>query len=137
MQKIRSSSTILLTSLFLLSIITQNIMGASSYYSSSSSDMFLWFPLIIIGIIGLIYGVWILVAYWVYKDAKKRGENGILWALLVVVGGLIVIIIWFVIRPPIGGKKTSSDRRCPSCGRIIPFDSVVCPYCGKKFESFL
>ena len=24
------------------------------------------------------------------------------------------------------------DRRCPSCGRIIPFDSVVCPYCGKK-----
>jgi len=29
------------------------------------------------------------------------------------------------------------DRRCPNCGRIIPFDSVICPYCGKRFESFL
>ena len=26
------------------------------------------------------------------------------------------------------------DRRCPNCGRIIPFDSRICPYCGKKFE---
>jgi len=137
MQKIKSSSTILLTGVFLLSIITQNIMGASSYYSRSSSDMFLWLPLIFFGIIAAIIVAYILIAYWVYKDANKRGENGMLWALLVVVGGLIVIIIWFVIRPPIGGKKTSSDRRCPSCGRIIPFDSIVCPYCGKKFESFL
>ena len=29
------------------------------------------------------------------------------------------------------------DRRCPNCGRIIPFDSIICPYCGRKFESFL
>jgi uncharacterized Zn-finger protein len=31
----------------------------------------------------------------------------------------------------------SGDRRCPNCDRIIPFDSVICPYCGKRFESFL
>jgi hypothetical protein len=29
------------------------------------------------------------------------------------------------------------DRRCPNCGRIIPFNSVICPYCGKRFETFL
>jgi len=28
--------------------------------------------------------------------------------------------------------KQNSDRRCPNCGRIIPFDSIVCPYCVKK-----
>ena len=28
------------------------------------------------------------------------------------------------------------DRRCPSCGRIIPFDANVCPYCGKKFDTY-
>jgi len=137
MQKIKSSSKIILTSIFLLSVISQKIMAASSYYSSSSSDMFVWVPILIFGIIAAIIVVYIFIAYWVYKDAKKRGENGVLWALLVVVGGLIVFIIWFVIRPPIGGRKTSPDRRCPSCGRGIPFDSVVCPYCGKKFESFL
>ena len=31
----------------------------------------------------------------------------------------------------------NEDRRCPNCGRIIPFDSILCPYCGKRFESFL
>jgi len=28
------------------------------------------------------------------------------------------------------------DRRCPNCGRIIPFDSIICPYCGKRFETY-
>jgi RNA polymerase subunit RPABC4/transcription elongation factor Spt4/uncharacterized membrane protein len=28
------------------------------------------------------------------------------------------------------------DRRCPECGRIIPDDTKMCPYCGKKFKSY-
>ena len=28
----------------------------------------------------------------------------------------------------------TQDRLCPNCGRIIPFDSKICPYCRKKFE---
>lgn len=31
----------------------------------------------------------------------------------------------------ISNKK--SDRYCPECGRGIPFDANICPYCGKKF----
>jgi len=33
-------------------------------------------------------------------------------------------------------RDLKGDRRCPNCGRIIPFDSVLCPYCGKRFEDF-
>jgi len=80
---------------------------------------------------------WILVAIWVYKDAGKRGENQVLWLLVVLLAGLIGLIIWFVIRPPIGGKKPTHERRCPNCGRNIPFDANICPYCAKKFESYL
>ena len=29
--------------------------------------------------------------------------------------------------------KQKSKRYCPSCGRAIPFDANICPYCGKKF----
>ncbi|EMR75240.1 zinc-ribbon domain-containing protein [Thermoplasmatales archaeon SCGC AB-540-F20] len=29
-----------------------------------------------------------------------------------------------------------NDRRCPNCGRIIPFDAIICPYCSKKFEDY-
>jgi len=35
------------------------------------------------------------------------------------------------------GEKTIKreiDRRCPNCGRVIPFDAITCPYCSKRFE---
>jgi len=72
----------------------------------------------------------------VYRDAEKRGKSGALWLIIVIILGLIGIIIWLIVRPPIGGepKKVDSDRRCPNCGRIIPFDAKNCPYCSKKFE---
>jgi hypothetical protein len=33
-------------------------------------------------------------------------------------------------------SSTHQQRRCPNCGRGIPFDALVCPYCGKKYDSF-
>jgi len=28
-------------------------------------------------------------------------------------------------------------RICPNCGRSIPFDANICPYCSKRFEDYL
>jgi hypothetical protein len=89
-----------------------------------------------------LFVVWIVIAIWVYRDAEQRGEIGVLWLLIVLVAGIIGLIIWLIIRPPIGGKKefhgtySKTNRRCPNCGRDIPFDSRICPYCGKKFDDF-
>ena len=88
--------------------------------------------------------IWIVIVIWVYRDAEQRGENGVLWLLIVLVAGIIGLIIWLILRPPIGGRKelhaagagSSNERRCPNCGRNIPFDSRICPYCGKKFDDF-
>lgn len=33
--------------------------------------------------------------------------------------------------------KPHADRHCPNCGRDIPFESKLCPYCGKKFINYL
>ena len=85
----------------------------------------------------IIFIVWIAVAVWVYKDAKKRGENAALWLVIIIFGGLIGLLIWFAFRPPIGGRKYVPSRLCPNCGREIPFDANLCAYCGKKFESYL
>jgi hypothetical protein len=84
--------------------------------------------------------IWIIIAVWVYKDAEKRGSNGILWVIIILITGIIGLIIWLVIRPPIGGDPSkgqppaANDRMCPSCGRPIPLDAQVCPYCGKDFR---
>ena len=98
---------------------------------------------IIIVIIPLVIAI--LACIWIYKDAEKRGKQGGLWVLILILASLflsflgliIVIIVWLVIRPPIGGepkKESSTERRCPNCGRVIPDDARACPYCSKKFD---
>lgn len=101
-------------------------------------DIWIFWTFIIIMI--LLFIVWIAVSIWVYKDAKKRGEESpIIWFLVTFFGGLIGLIVWFVVRPPIGGLKISkypsfnTGRFCPICGRNIPFNATFCPYCGKRF----
>jgi uncharacterized membrane protein YoaK (UPF0700 family) len=40
----------------------------------------------------------ILIAVWVYRDAEKRGESGVLWLIIVLITGIIGLIIWLIIR---------------------------------------
>jgi len=139
----------LLISLTLIFVATAMASAQDDYYddyydwSDDSSAPWAFWGLFtgvmcIIPIIGFI--IWIVLAIWVYKDAEKRDSSGALWLIIVLITGLLGLIIWLVVRPPEGGKKpntsaaTPSDRRCPSCGRSIPDDARVCPYCGKNFE---
>lgn len=77
-----------------------------------------------------------------------------------VLGVIGIVLVILLIAYLLGGKKTvihthqsvpvappvviheetpreepKSDRRCPSCGRIIPLDAKLCPYCGKQFKN--
>jgi len=51
----------------------------------------------------IISSVWfivmILLAVWVYRDAKAREKNGLLWLIIVILLGIIGLIIWFIVRP--------------------------------------
>jgi len=139
--KSKSVALIALASL-IMSIAISGIVSAQSdwdYYSDTSSDMALFGALGAITCLVIIivwFVIWILVAIWVYRDAEKRGKSGALWLIIVILLGLLGIIIWLVVRPPIGGEKkqAAGGRNCPNCGRPIPMDARVCPYCSKKFE---
>lgn len=109
----------------------------SSYSSSSDNGMWILWVIILVFIVGFI--IWLAISIWVYKDAKKRGEDSpIIWLLVNLFGGLVGLIVWLVVRPPIGGSQISSyhsynrNRFCPICGRNIPFNATFCPYCNKK-----
>jgi TctA family transporter len=58
---------------------------------------FLVFGGIILFIIAL-FVVWILLAVWVYRDAKKRGMEATLWLLLVLLTGFIGLIVYLIVR---------------------------------------
>jgi len=60
--------------------------------------------------------------------------------------GFIIFILGFVI--PEEKKEVqhynrtqptpaTPSRYCPSCGRSIPFNASVCPYCGLKFQDYI
>jgi len=36
----------------------------------------------------------------------------------------------------ISNNTTVTSRICPNCNKFIPFDANICPYCGKKFETY-
>lgn len=89
--------------------------------------------------------------YWFYKFAEvyalyvKRDNNVVLWALLfifisIITPALVQIELNKYVGKTIPRHPVNSERavrRCPNCGRIIPEDAKVCPYCGKRFETFL
>lgn len=74
--------------------------------------------------------VWVLPGVYVYRDAKDRGMQAVLWTLIAVVTpGMIGFIIYLVVR------GNYSNLRCPACGERVKEQYVVCPGCGRKLRS--
>jgi hypothetical protein len=89
--------------------------------------------LVTLGVIFIIVGVVLTVVTF---------GIGIICAWPLVVVGLILLLIGavlppdgrqVVILPPPEGPR--NKRYCTNCGREIPFDANVCPYCGKDFRA--
>lgn len=80
--------------------------------------------------------VWIVVIVWVYRDAERRGMNGVLWALLVLIGNLIGLLIYLIVRSDNlpAPQERESLQECPACQRQIPADYTFCPHCGAKLQ---
>jgi len=92
-------------------------------------------PLVMLGVIFIVVGVALtFVTFGI----------GIICAWPLIVVGLILLLIGAVLPPdgrpvvihqPPPSEASRNKRYCTNCGREIPFDSNVCPYCGKDFRS--
>jgi hypothetical protein len=78
--------------------------------------------------------------YWKYE-----GEKGAYYAIAAVgllfsFFGIPILIIGGLLKSKEQTQLTSQqhhislDRHCPNCGRPIPLDARICPYCKKDFE---
>lgn len=71
----------------------------------------------------------VLVGIYVYKDARRRGMNAVLWALLSAFApGFVGLIIYLLVR------TDSSRIRCKSCNNLIKESFAVCPHCGTSLK---
>ncbi len=72
----------------------------------------------------------IIISVWVYKDAKQRGLNALLWAILVFIignfGGLILYLL-------VG--RTQNNVVCSKCNSTTSGNGIFCSTCGEKIEA--
>ena len=89
--------------------------------------------------------LWIVVIVWVYRDAERRGMNGVLWALLVLIGNIIGLLIYLIIRSDNlpaprddteipGGSDSPATITCPNCQKPVGRDFAFCPLCGTRLQ---
>ena len=94
---------------------------------------------------------WIALAFWAYRDARRRSDSVWLavFALAVNVLPYLGLLLYVVLRPPrtmdeerallleeqalTEGPAEVISRPCPTCGREIELDFVICPYCRTQF----
>jgi RNA polymerase subunit RPABC4/transcription elongation factor Spt4 len=76
-----------------------------------------------------LFWTWLGAVTYIYHDAKGRGMNAALWALIAAfVPYLIGFVIYFLTR-----KALLSV--CPGCGKAAPTGAVHCPHCGYALKS--
>jgi hypothetical protein len=61
-------------------------------------DIFAGFWILFGVLIVVFYIIGILIAVWVYKDAKKRDMNAAVWLLIVLLTGCCGCIIYLIVR---------------------------------------
>lgn len=87
------------------------------------SILFMIVPLILMLITFVLY-VW--QAVWVAIDSRKRGEEyWWLWTIAAFIAFPIAIIVYALV-------SRSDRRRCNNCGKEVPQNLNLCPFCGQK-----
>ncbi|GAH48099.1 hypothetical protein ES705_11724 [subsurface metagenome] len=68
------------------------------FFTIPDLDLFAGIWMIMIVVLIVTYVIFFLIAIWVYKDAKKRDMNAVVWLLIVLLTGCIGCIIYLVVR---------------------------------------
>lgn len=92
-----------------------------------AATMMMFIPLIFMLIT---FGLFIWQAVWVAMDSRKRGdEYWWLWTIAAIIAFPIGIIVYAIV-------SRSDRRKCNNCGKEVPKDLKLCPYCGQKCGFF-
>lgn len=85
----------------------------------------------------LVFIVWLVMTFWVFSDAEKRGMNGLLWALLVFFGHILALVVYLLVRNDQVkfAQLQNPSASCPACRKPLESGFAFCPHCGEVLES--
>lgn len=122
-----------------LCIVGAVLIGGVLMATATGEEVFSLIPLMVaLVLLGIFFVIGIGIA--VYHDAKQRGMEPLLWALVAaLVPYFIGLIAYLVVRQPkvalcggCGMTVIPGDSYCKSCGERI---SPPCPACGRPIDA--
>lgn len=70
----------------------------------------------------ILYAVFsLLLAVWVFRDARKRDFLPAMWGLLTLIGNVVAWLVYMLVR------SRGVGSRCPRCGTALRSDFAYCP----------
>jgi hypothetical protein len=104
-------------------------------------------------VIAYLVVLWLALAFYVVRDARRRTTSPGFTLLAMLLGfapPFLGALIYFMVRPPMTLEQVRSlaieeqvllepppegipTRPCPTCGREIEQEFILCPYCRTQF----
>ena len=92
--------------------------------SDGFSGLSVWLPALLFGFIIFALCTYAFFAAWVYEDCKKRGDDPVLWGLVVFIATpFIGLLIYFL-------RRSEIKDICGACGHKISLKAKYCEECG-------
>ena len=68
----------------------------------------------------------LLLAVWVFRDARRRDFLPAMWGLLTLIGNVVAWLVYMLVR------SRGVGSRCPHCGTALRMGFAYCPACGAQ-----
>lgn len=86
--------------------------------------------MVLIPVLLILLLVPILIGVYVYRDARRRRMNAVVWTLVAMLAPTFIgFIIYLLVR------SGYADLVCPRCGAAVAAEYVVCPQCGATLRA--
>lgn len=96
----------------------------------ATTALLIFIPLFLLSVLGSLAFL-VLLAIWLYKDAKLHGQNPVLWVLICIFASPLIALILYL---AFGRKQTMLP--CRSCQQPIPHTARYCENCGAANEQY-
>jgi len=96
-------------------------------YQMPSEPRLIFFPIVIFTMMAFV--IHILIAVWVYNDAQRRGEEAVVWLLIVLFTNLIGLIIYLIVRGE-SRRSRPAEYQQAFTGQPAPSGTIYCNQCG-------
>lgn len=70
---------------------------------------------------------WVLVAFWVYQDARKSKINYFLWGMIVLITNIAGLFVYLIYK--------QNNQVCPKCHALQSKGNIFCIHCGARVNN--